>query len=343
MSPARRGEADAPAGATTADAAAGARGRCAEEPSDIPAAGWRDIAVRVLKNLSHHNLSLVAAGLAMYALLSIFPALTAGLSLYGLFVSPAHAVQQINALAGMLPAQGWHLISQQLHEVASHAPRALSVSAGIGLVVALWSTRAGMSSLMTALNIAYGEEEKRHWLWQVVLSLFFTLVLVLGGLVLLALGFVIPVVLAILGTRPWVKMTTEVLRWVLIWGFSIVALGLLYRFAPSRRHAKWHWVSWGSSIATTLWVLGSLLFAFYLQTFGSYEKTYGAVGSVVALLMWFYLSSFFVMLGAEINAQMEHQSARDTTEGSPRPMGQRGAYVADTLGQGADTAPHPSG
>ncbi|HWG77791.1 MAG TPA: YihY/virulence factor BrkB family protein [Steroidobacteraceae bacterium] len=319
------------------------RGRSAEQPTDIPAAGWRDILLRVLKNVSRHNLSLVAAGLAMYALLSIFPALTAALSLYGLFITPAHAVQQINSLANMLPAQGWALVSQQLQEVASHTSRTLSVSAGIALLVALWSARSGMSSLIVAMNIAYEEDEKRSWIWQVVLSLFFTLVLLLGMLVLLALGFAIPLVLAILGTSEWVKLTAEVLRWLLIWVFSIIALGLLYRFAPARRQAQWQWVSWGSVIAATLWLIGSLLFSFYLQTFGSYQKTYGAVGSVVVLLMWFYLSSFFLMLGAQINAEMEHQTARDTTDGTPRPMGRRGAYVADTLGQGADSAPGAAG
>lgn len=318
------------------------RGRSAEQPSDIPASGWRDIAGRVLTNISSHNLSLVAAGLAMYALLSLFPALTAALSLYGLFISPAHAVQQIDQLAGMLPAQGWQVISQQLQEVAGHASRALSVSAGIGLLVALWSVRSGMSSLMTAMNIAYGEREKRGWFRQMLLSFFFGVVLLAGVLVLLALGFVIPVILRILGTAHWIDVAAEVLRWILIWAFSVVSLGLLYRFAPSRRQAKWHWVSWGSVIAATLWAIGSLLFALYLQSFGSYQKTYGAVGSVVALLMWFYLSSFFVMLGAQINAEMEHQTARDTTEGAPKPMGRRGAYVADTLGVGADNAPRPA-
>ena len=314
------------------------RGRSAERPADIPAPGWRDIAMRVFQNLSRHNLSLVAAGLAMYALLSIFPALTAALSLYGLFVTPVNAVQQINSLAGMLPAQGWMMVSKQLQEVASHTSGTLSISAGAALLVALWSARSGMSSLMSAMNIAYEEEEKRNFLWQVVLSVFFTLMTLLALLVLLALGFAIPVVLAILGTSQWVKLAAEVLRWLLIWGFSVVALALLYRFAPSRRQPKWHWVSWGSAIAATLWVIGSLLFTLYLQTFGSYQKTYGAVGSVVVLLLWFYLSSFFVMLGAEINAEMEHQTARDTTEGTPRPMGRRGAYVADTLGPGADGA-----
>lgn len=324
------------------DGAQDPHGRSAERPTDIPAPGWRDIAVRVFKNISRHNLSLVAAGLAMYALLSIFPALTAALSLYGLFVTPAHAVEQINSLAGMLPAEGWKMVSQQLQEVASHTSGTLSISAGVALLLALWSARSGMSSLMTATNIAYDEEEKRNLFWQVVLSLFFTLMTLLAVLVLLALGFAIPVVLNILGTSHWVKMTAEVLRWLLMWGFSVVALALLYRFAPSRRQAKWHWVTWGSAIAATLWVIGSLLFALYLQTFGSYQKTYGAVGSVVVLLLWFYLSSFFVMLGAEVNAEMEHQTARDTTEGTPRPMGRRGAYVADTLGPGPDTGPTPA-
>jgi membrane protein len=291
-----------------------------EPPSRISASGWRAITWRVAKGVSRNNVSLVAAGLAMYALLSIFPALAAALSLYGLFVRPDHALAQIQSLSGMLPAEGRQVMGQQLQQLAAQATRTLSLSGGATLLIALWSTRTGMASLISAMNIAYGAQEKRSWLHQLVISLCFTGVLLLGILVLLLLAFVIPSILGALGTSTALAITAEGLRWVLMAAFSVLGLSLVYRFAPCRPEVAWRWVTWGSAIAAILWVLGSLLFTLYLRAFDSFQRTYGAVGSAVVLLLWFYLSSFFVMLGAEINAAIERQSAKESAH--PRSLAQ---------------------
>jgi membrane protein len=189
-----------------------------------------------------------------------------------------------------------------------------------------------MAALMTATNIAYGEQEKRGFFRQVLISLTLTVGAVVGFLLMVLLGIGIPIALKILGTRVWVQVVADVLRWVLLWAFAVLGLAFVYRYAPAREHARWNWVTWGSAFAATLWLGASALFAIYVRVFANYGKTYGTLGSVVALLMWFFVSGVIVVLGAEINAEMERQTQMDTTEGPPAPMGERGAYAADTVG-----------
>jgi len=268
----------------------------------------------------------------MYALLSVFPALAAAVSIYGLFATPTDVIKHMQAFSGVLPPGVWDIFSTQLQTITRHESSTLTFAAVLGLVIALWSARSAMSALMTATNIAYGEREKRNFFVQLLVSLVLTVGAVLGFLIMMLLGIAIPVTLKILGTHPWVQIVADALQWVLLWLFTIWALAFVYRYAPAREPAKWYWVRWGSTIAATLWLGTSALFAIYVQAFANYGKTYGALGGVIALIMWFYLSSVIVVLGAQINAEMERQTKVDTTEGPPAPMGQRGAYAADTIG-----------
>jgi membrane protein len=313
-------------------AGAETRGREASRPQDIPPRGWWDILWRVLKRLGTDNVTLVSGGLAMYALLSVFPGLAAAVFIYGLFSTPADVARHLSAFSGVLPPGAWDIFNSELQSLTRHPQSTLSVAAGIGLLVALWSARSAMSSLMTATNIAYAEAEKRNFFVQILISLVLTIGAVAGFLIMLGLGVAVPLALKVLGTSTWVQWTVDGLQWALLWCFAVLGLAFIYRYAPAREHARWRWVTWGSAIAATLWLLASGLFAYYVRTFANYGKTYGALGGVIALLMWFYLSSIIVVLGAEINAEMERQTRRDTTEGPEAPMGQRGAYAADTLG-----------
>ncbi|HVN45586.1 MAG TPA: YihY/virulence factor BrkB family protein [Steroidobacteraceae bacterium] len=316
------------------------RGRTADRPDEIPARGWWDISWRVIKRLGSDNVSLVSGGLAMYALLSVFPALATLVFVYGLFATPGEVLQQMRAFSGVLPPGTWTLFETQLQSIVTHDQRTLTIAAGTSGLVSLWSARSGMSALMTATNIAYGEREKRSFLVQVLVSLGFTLLAVGGFLSLLALGVVVPLALEALGTSAWVKVAADVLRFGLLWLMTLLGLAFIYRYAPARERARWRWVTWGSAIAATLWLAASALFAVYVSTFGSYGRTYGALGGVIVLLMWFYISSFIVVLGAEINAEMERQTVQDTTvRGAP--LGRRGAYAADTVGPSAGEADSP--
>jgi membrane protein len=308
------------------------RGREAERPRDIPARGWRDVLVRVTKETSTDNVSLIAAGLALYALLAVFPALAAAVSLYGLVSSPDQIASQIQNLAGVLPRQAADILRNALQNLASQQGQALGVGAILGILVALWSARKGMVALMTATNIAYDEDEERGFFRKLLVSLAFTIAAVVGFVLVVLLAVAVPLALQALGLPDIVQAALSVLRWVVLWFLVVFALAVVYRFAPDRDEPKWRWVTWGSGIAATLWLVGSLLFSLYVQNFGSYGETYGALGGVVVLLLWFYLSAFIVILGAEINAELEHQTRRDSTKGPPKQAGERGAHVADTVG-----------
>jgi membrane protein len=310
-------------------------GRDAQRPEDIPKAGWRDILTRVWTAVGKDNVTLISAGLSMYALLAVFPSLAAAVSIYGIFASPDDVIKDMNSFVGVLPPGTWDIFAKQLQDVASHAGGTLTATAAVALLVSLWSARSGMASLITATNIAYSEPEKRGFVRQILVSLAFTGAGVLTFLLMLLLGIAVPISLKVFGVSGSAEWVVGVLRWVLLWLFAVVGLAAIYRYAPSRTRPKWRWVTWGSVTAATLWLLGSLLFAIYVRTFGTYGKTYGALGGVIVLLMWFYVTSFTIVLGAEINAEMERQTRRDTTEGPQKPLGERGAYAADTVGPSA--------
>jgi len=311
------------------------RKRSAEQPRQIAASGWWDIAVRVKSDLSRDNVSLVAGGLAMYALLSVVPTLVAALSFYGLLFTPADVLKHTNALSSLLPPQVRDIFNGGLQDVVRRQTGTLTVAAMLAVLVALVSARSGMATLMQAVSIAYQEREKRRFFKHLITSVSLTIGAILSVIVMLLLAVAVPMVLKALITNAWVEAVVATLRWALLWAFAVLSLTVTCRFAPARKLGHWRWATWGSVVAATLWVTGSLLFALYLHTFGSYAKMYGALGGVVVLLMWFYLSSFFVVLGAEINAEMERQTEQDTTEGAEVPMGQRGAHAADSVGPSA--------
>lgn len=309
------------------------RGRTARHPTEFPAAGWRDILLRVWQKIGQDNASLVAAGIALNTLLAVFPALGVAVLIYGLFSSPAGVAADMKPFFEILPPDAAKLLQDQLQSLVSPAHVKLGVGAIVSALLAFWSARQGIVALMTATNIAYYERERRGFFTQVAISLAFTVSAVIAFLVMLVLGVAVPLVIRVMPLGPAAAAAILVFRWVLLWLFSVGALAVVYRYAPDRRRAKWPWVTWGSAVAATLWLSGSVLFELYVKNFGSYGVTYGALGGVIVLIMWFYLGGFAVVLGAEINAEMEHQTAVDTTEGPPKPMGRRGAFVADTLGK----------
>lgn len=313
------------------------RGRGAKHPGQIPAKGWRDIVYRIKDGLVNDNVSIIAAGVAFYALLAIFPALAALLSTYGLIANPADVQQQLNALSGILPAEARTLLNQQLSDIASRSGAALSVGVIVGLLITLWSASKGIMNLITALNIVYDEKEKRGFLELNGLALLSTAGAVVFAVLALGLIVALPALLGNLGLPEQIRTWVEWLRWPLLVLFVMIGLAVIYRYGPSRSKPRWRWVSWGAVVATLLWIVGSALFSFYVSHFGSYNETYGSVGAVVILMMWFYLSAYVVLLGAELNAEMEHQTCEDSTEGGSQPLGERGAYVADTVGKAADS------
>ena len=286
------------------------RGRAAARPQDIPTRGWWDIAIRVKKEMTADNVDIIASGLALYALLAVFPALAAAVSIYGLFASPADIADHLQQVATMLPEDATRILQQQLHQLAQNPQNTLSFGIIAGIALALWSARKGMVALMKAANIAYDEEENRGFFKQLFVSLAFTIGAVIGFLAVLLLGVAVPLAVSFLPLGPAAEVTLLGVRWVLLFAVAVLGLAIVYRFAPDRQPAQWRWVTPGSLIAATLWLIGSVLFALYVRNWGSYGETYGALGGVVILLMWFYLSGYIIILGAEINAETERQTRK---------------------------------
>lgn len=309
------------------------RGRQADSPTEIPAQGWKDILWRVYERVQHDRVMLVAAGVTFYALLAIFPAITALVSIYGLFADPATIQSHLSMLSGVLPGGALEIIGEQVTRIASNGSGTLGLSFLIGLAVALWSANAGMKSIFDALNIVYEEEEKRSFIMLNVVSLGFTLGAIVFMLMALGMVVVVPIVLSYLGLETWTETLVALLRWPALLIGIVLALALVYRYGPSRDNAKWRWITPGSLIASVLWLAGSMLFSWYVANFGKYNETYGSLGAVIGFMTWIWISTIIVLLGTEINAEMEHQTAKDTTEGPHQPLGTRGATMADTLGE----------
>jgi membrane protein len=308
------------------------RGRDAEHPGKIPPSGWMDVLWRAWNEVSDANLFLVAGGVTYAVLLALFPGLAALVAIYGLVLDPSQVERQVSALSGVLPEESKQLLIDELHKLISTSSGTLGLSAAFGLVLALWSASRGMSGLITSLNIAYEEKERRGFFKLNLLALGLTIALVLGGLVVIALVAVLPAAVQLIGLRDATRWLLLGLEWPLLVVVVMFGLAAIYRYAPAREKPQWRWVSPGAIAATSLWIIGSIAFTVYVANFNSYDKTYGSLGGVVILLTWLYLSAFVVLLGAAINAQSEKQTRRDSTDGSPVPMGRRGARAADTLG-----------
>lgn len=303
----------------------------AKTPMQIPPRGWWQVLKRAFRESSADNIPTLAGGVAFFAFLAVFPALIAALTLYGLVADPAQITNQINSLTGVLPLEARTIITDQLTAVSRTSGGTLTVGLVVSLLVALWSTSTATSNLITAVNLAYDERESRGFVKVRALALGLTLGAIIFVLVALALVAVVPVVLDQLGLGTAGQVTAEIVRWILLLSVIIVGLGVVYRVAPNRNHARLSWVSIGALVAALLWLLGTVGFSFYVSTFGNYNKTYATLAGVIVFMLWLYLTSFIVLLGAEINAEAERQTARDSTVGEPMPMGQRGAVVADTL------------
>jgi len=313
------------------------RGRQADAPTRIPSRGWKDILWRTWEEISADRVLLIAAGVVFYVMLAIVPTITAMVSLYGLFAKASSISGHLGFLAGIIPAGAYDLISEQIVRIAANSDGKLTLAFVVSLSIALWSANAGMKAIFDALNIIYDEDEKRSFIRLNAISLTFTL----GAMVvfLLAIAGVIaaPLVLAYLGFAAEQQAGfLPLLRWPVLLVVVMFGLSLLYRFGPSRRDAQWRWVSVGSAFAAFGWLAVSAAFSWYLSKFADYNATYGSLGAVIGLMMWLWLSTTVILAGAELNAEIEHQTGRDSTVGGGKPLGARGAAMADTVGAAQD-------
>ena len=321
-----------PTGVQPAEAtAAVALGRQAESPAALPRRGWWAIAKRTAQKFGENELMSEAASVTFYALLSLVPALTATVSLYGLVADPSTIAKQLDALAGIVPSGGMEIIGEQVRRLTETPRSGLSLGVVIGLATALWSANAATKAMFSALNDVYGERESRSFLRLTAWSLAFTV----GGIVTMILGLVLvvalPAVFKAIGLDTALTLAVRILRIPVMGVVIVAALAVLFRYGPSRELAKWRWVTWGSVFGALAWVALSVGFSWYVASFGAYNKTYGSLGAIIGFMTWIWLSTTVLLLGAQLNAEMETQTARDTTTGRPRQLGRRGAMAADTV------------
>ena len=308
------------------------RGRRATHPLQIPWRGWMDILWRTYQEMQSDRLLSIAGGVAFFVLLAIFPAITALVSAYGLFFNTSTITSNLALLNDVVPANVLGIISEQANRIAANSGRALSVGIIVGMLVSLWSAMSGVKAMIDALNVIYEQQEGRGFIKLNFEALIFTLGGFAAFLLAIAAVIVLPLVLSPIGLGSETETLTRVLRWPALLLVLLTGLAVLYRYGPYRRAARWQWVSVGSVFAAVTWIAASYLFSWYLASFANYNATYGSLGAAVGLMVWLWISTIVVLLGAELNAEIEHQTARDSTVGDEKPLGARGAVMADTVG-----------
>ncbi|ANF58982.1 YihY/virulence factor BrkB family protein [Halotalea alkalilenta] len=306
-------------------------GQTARSPLEIPRAGWKQVLLRLYYTSEENHTSLVASGIAFYSLLGLFPAIAALISIWGLVSDPAQVEQQFALLNEFIPADAANMITAQARSVSASAGAGMSLTAIFGLLLTLYSASKGVKTFMEGLNIIYGEKEDRSIIKRTLLNLGLTLGMILMVIVTLFCVAVLPILFSFLPFAGFFAYALYYVRWLLLLGMITLAIAVLYRFAPNRKAARWEWLSIGTIVATVLWIAASIGFSIYVSNFGSYNETYGSIGAVIVVLMWFWLSAYIVLLGAGLNCELERQTSRDSTVGPAKPLGRRGAYAADSV------------
>ncbi len=283
-------------------------GQGATSPAEIPARGWWAALKRVVVQFNDDRLMYEAGSVVFFVLLALFPALAALVSLYGLFTDPKTIADHLATLSSVMPSGSMDLLRDQMTRVAANGGTKLSIGVIFGFAVSLWSANQGMKSLFDVLNVAYDEKERRSYVRLTLMTLGFTLASLIFTLLAIATVVVLPAVLQFVYLGAQADLLIRVLRWPAMLVLITLYLSVIYRYGPCRRHARWEWVTWGGAFAAVAWLLISFAFSYYVSTFGSYNKTYGSLGAVVGFMTWIWISVMVVLLGAELNAELERQA-----------------------------------
>lgn len=309
-----------------------AHGMQAVTPTAIPTSGWKQVVVRAWREAGQDNLSLIASGVAFCAVLALVPTLGAIVLTYGLVATPETVASNIASLTAMMPDEAAQLIGEQLSNVVQTSDGKKGIGLLVALAIALYGVMKGASALIVALNIAYDEEESRSFIRLNLLAL----TTATGSVLVAIIAMVAIAGLSALSTNvasapPFVAILVTIVSYLLVGGVGAALAAVIYRFGPNRAHAKWRWLTPGSLFASVSWMIMTLGFGLYVANFGNYDATYGSLGAAMVLLTWLYLSAYVLLLGAELNCELERQTSRDTTTGAEQPLGERGAYAADTV------------
>jgi len=293
------------------DGAPGAtrRGEQPQTPSPIPGRGWQDVLLSIWHGISEDRILLVAAGVAFYAILALFPGIGAIVSIYGLFADPGTIAAHLDTLSGFAPSGAVDVLREQLTRLAHQDRTALGFGFALGLAIALWSANAGISALFDALNVVYEEKEQRSLVRYYAKTLAFTAGAVILVVLALAVLVALPLVLDHIPNPGATAVLLKVVRWPILLALVALALSIIYRYGPSRTAAQWRWITWGSAFAAVAWLAASALFSWYVANFGSYNKTYGSLGAIIGFMTWMWVSIIVVLVGAKLNAELERRAA----------------------------------
>jgi membrane protein len=316
----------------TSDQSGDLRGRHAQTPAQIPPAGWRDVGLRVFHGISEDRITTISGGVTFFVLLALFPGLAGLISLYGLFADSTTVAQHLNSLDGILPEGGIQILRDQLEQLTSQPPHKLGFATLASLAISLWSANGGIKAMFEGLNAVYEQNEKRSFIKLNAISLALTLAAVAFVIASLLTITVVPKLLSFLDLSG-ISEIVNYARWPVLLVVASLMIAVVYRFGPSREQPQWRWISPGSIFAAVTWIAASLLFSWYTAHFGSYNKTYGSLGAAVGFMTWIWISTMVILIGAKINAELEHQTGADTTAGTPAPRGEQGARMADTVGR----------
>ncbi|MCP8883869.1 YihY/virulence factor BrkB family protein [Devosia sp. XJ19-1] len=318
------------------------RGRQADEPKEIPRTGWKDIAGRLARAIGQNHILLTAAGVSFYLLLSLVPTLTAFVSIYGLFNDRASVLDQVELLRGIVPPGALSVVTEQLTRLTSESNDTLGWTLIVSLGIALWSASAGVKALFEAMNVAYREQERRNFFHIIALSLLFTLGGAVAAVLIVSVVLVMPLIVSLLPMGAGLEWTVRIASYLAMLLLLSLMIAALYRWGPSRQQAKWRWITPGVVLAVVALGAGSVGFSWYVANFSDDNAAYGSLGAVIGLMTWLWISATVIIVGAMANAEIEHQTAQDSTTGAWEPLGQRGAYVADHVGApwpGEDVSP----
>lgn len=306
-------------------------GRHATRPRDIPLRGWKMIVLRAYRKVNKDHVGLIAAGVAFYGLLALFPAITALMAISGLIFDPEQFTGELETVTAFMPENVAEIVLGQAIEVAGSQEGGLGLAALFGIAVALYSASKGVASLIEGMNVAYNEAETRGFLRLTATKLALTFVLLVGLIAGLGAALILPGILSILSLGPMTEMLIGLARWGILLAMTIGGILVLYRTAPSRESARWIWLWPGAVLACLTWIVASYGFSVYVENFGSYNESFGALAGVIVLLMWLWISAYVLLFGAEVNAEAEAQVRPDTTTGPAMPPGMRGAVKADEV------------
>lgn len=276
-----------------------------DKPSEISSSGWKKIALRVKDEIGENNVSIVSAGVAFFAFLAVFPAIGALVSIYGLAMDPQSIQQQLSNISSVLPDQALEIIEKQLEAIVSTSGSALGWSMALGILLSLWSANKGTKSLFTGVDIAYGTSDSRGFFRQNALTLLFTLAAVVLVIISMAVIVVFPAIVGYLNLPSGLETLIGYGRWLILAAIVVSFLAAIYKYAPAKKASNFRWVLPGALLATLLWLIASWGFSFYVKNFGSYGEVYGSISAVVVLLLWLFLTSFIILIGAELNSEIE--------------------------------------